>query len=220
VILRDFQICSPPALLDRERELNHKLFPLYEAVRLDLKMRRPVAPFQKIAVSFVDATLVQELRVTSCLGICEVSVPVDVEHVLSASSDLPGLVSLVTRGLEAIADAEGFRDPVIAALLQRCGSSDPPCSHPLASLTRMSRSNVRCESWFVARPGHSAVEVRLSSVDWSRALRVREAAGPLWLEDDFPVRTSRIRHNRYQLLDAERLVLAEVPLSPPHAGPG
>jgi hypothetical protein len=220
MILRDFQISSPPALLDRERELNHKLFPLYEAVRLDLKLRRPVAPFQKIAVSFVDATHVRELRVSSGLGICEVSVPVNVEQVLSASSDLPGLVSLVVRGLEAIAHAEGFSDPMIVAVLQRCSRSDPPCSHLLVSLTKSSPSNVRCETWFVARPGHSAVEVRLWTADWSRTLRVREAGGPLWLEDDFPVRTSRIRHNRYELLDAKRLVLAEVPLSPSHTEPG
>ena len=212
MILRDFQIRSPPALLDRERELNHRLFPLYEAVRLDLRGRRPKAPFRKIVVTLVDKTRISECRVMNCLGICEVSVPVDVELVLS--SDLPSLVPLVIRGLEVIASSEGFSDPAIATALTRSGISDPPCSHIFGALTKTALGHIHCETWFVARPGHSAVEVRFSAAGTIRAVKVREANGPLWIEDDFPVRASRIDNERYLLLDRERQILAEVHISP------
>jgi hypothetical protein len=214
VILRDFQIMSPPALADREREFNHRLFPLYEAVRLDLKARRPKAPFQKIVVSFANVNTCPDVFVMNCLGICQVRVPVEVEEVLSSSYDIHRIVAHVERGLEAIARTEGFSDPAIMTVLNRSSDSDPPCSHLLASLTRKAKGPVQCETWFLARSGHSAVEVRVVGAGWERQVRVRETAGPLFLEDDFPVRSARIRDDRYDLLDRDRGILASVDLTP------
>jgi len=215
VILRDFQICAPGGDVVRSKVANNRLFPIYEAVRLDLKQRRPQAPFVKICVTLVDPSFTSTPIVTNCLNICEVSVPVSRAVLFSDSIELHQLISATAQGLRAIADVVGFEDPEMEGVLERCRTSDPPCAHVFTALTKHSRRGVQCETWFVARPHHSAVEVRISHSDWHRIDSVRVADGPLWLEHDFPARHARIANNRYELLDLERSVLASVSLARP-----
>lgn len=98
--------------------------------------------------------------------------------------------------------------PRVIQALERCGRSESPCSHLFSSLTKSSRNGVVCQTWFVARPGWSAVELRISIADAMRIVRVQEVDGPLWLEDDFPISFARIRGGRYELLDRTREVIS------------
>ena len=212
MILRDFQI-SPPALPTGDRrDVNLWLFPLYEAVRLDLKVRRPSAPFQKTVVSLTDERIHPSANVTKALSICEVFVPVEIPRLLSTSERLHVSIDAAVRGLKVVADSQGFDTSELVRRIERCSRSNPPCAHQFEGLARIHKaSGVRCETWFTAGPGHSVVQMRfIAPNEQQHTVEVRAIDGPLYVEDDFPVRESRIRNERYELLGANREVLADV----------
>ena len=206
MILRDFQIYAAPSASDYA--INLSTFPIYEAVRLDLKSRKPTAPFVKIVVRLSDSSTVSRAFVTVALAICEVTLPVDLPRLAARLPAVPDIVDAAVAGLAAIRVETGFHDPGILAALERCRAQDPPCSHVFGKLVRQARSGVRCEPVLVARAGHTSLEVRfLGDERVLRADVVVDSKGPLFLEDDFPMRKSRVRGSTFELLDAAGRVL-------------
>jgi hypothetical protein len=216
VILSDFQISPALSQSIENRALSLYAFPLYEAVRLALRQRRQQAPFRKIVLTLRDAKTYPDTLVGVALSICEALVPVDAEHLLIASTRWETLVDAATRGLKVVHNQTGYDTRDLLSCIERSGRSDPPCAFQFDKLARFDRaSDIRAETWFLARPGHSAISVRLVASQGSQEVAVCTRDGPLWIEDDFPVRSARMRGGHYELLDARRKVIASVPI--PHA---
>jgi hypothetical protein len=211
MILRDFQIYASPNVHDYA--INVAAFPIYEAVRLDLKRRRPRAPFVKIVIRLANSAAFAETFVMVALAICEVTVPVDMTRLAAALPAVPEILAVADDGLAAIRAETGFCDPAIHDALQRCREQDPPCSHVFDRLVRVTRSGIRCEPVLLARAGVTRVEVRfLGGERLLRADLVADAKGPLWLEDSFPMRRVRIRGAAFELLDATGAILCSLPI--------
>jgi hypothetical protein len=211
VILRDFQI-SAAGDSTQQRSLNWAAFPVAEAVRLDLKQRRPEAPFAKIQVTLgPDFDLEPRLHVA--LGICEVFVRVDLDRLVADLPATRSFVDLARSAMEVVGAHAGFLDPGINAVLTQCCEQVPPCQQRLDRLTRTTRDGIRCETWFVAEYGRSRVEARFfaGEVEMLRS-RLAEQVGPVILEHWFPVARSRGSAGRDELLDRSGVRLAESPL--------
>ncbi|MFO1030066.1 MAG: hypothetical protein U1F60_03215 [Planctomycetota bacterium] len=211
MILRDFQLWLGDQH-PQQRAINWAAFPIAEAARLDLKRRRPRAPFAKICISLRDDQDLQPHAV-QLLSICEARLPVDADLLAHESPATSRLVDLAFLGLDVVAAQLGFRDPDLASVLADCRSHDFPCRHRFDRLTRKSRSGTRCETWFMAAYGRSRLEVRFLQ-DGHEPVRAMVATedGPMFLEDRFPVASSRLHHDRYQLLDRTGGLLAEIRL--------
>jgi len=211
VILRDFQICAAPST--HEYAINVATFPIYEAVRLDVERRRPTAPFVKIAVCLADSSSWPRTHVMVALAICQVTLPVDVNRLADALPAVAEIVDATHAGLAAVRDETGFHDPAILGALERCQSHDPPCRHVFDRVVRVTRAGIRCEPTLLASAGHTRLEVRfLDGEDLLRADVVVDAKVPLFLEDDFPVRKSRVRGAAFELLDASGRILRALPI--------
>lgn len=211
MILRDFQISSAGDST-QQRALNWAAFPVAEAVRLDLKQRRPEAPFAKIQVTLgPDFDL--EPRPHVALGICEVFLRVDLDRLAAELPATRSFVDLTLSAMKVIGAHAGFLDPGIGAVLTKCCEQVPPCQQRLDRLTRTTRDGIRCETWFVAEYGLSRVEARFfaGEVEILRA-SVFDHVGPLILEWSFPVARSRVGSGRYELLDRSGGLLAEAQL--------
>jgi len=211
MILRDFQIYTRP-FGDHERQyaINVAAFPIYEAVRLDLKRRRPTAPFKKIVITLVDKTLARG-PVTNALGICEAPVLVDVEALFAALPAVHELVAAAREGLTEVARATGFQNEGILSALDLCLEHDPPCLVLLERLSRITRAKTHCDVYFLARAGETRVEVRFTRLgaELGRTV-VKRSTTPLFLEDELPVRRSRLRDNFFELLASDYTLLASV----------
>ncbi len=211
MILRDFQIYAAPGA--HEYSINVATFPIYEAARLDLKRRKPTAPFVKIGVRLADSSSWPRTHVMVALGICQVTLPVDVNRLAAALPAVAEIVDGTRAGLAAVRAETGFHDPAILVTLERCRSHDPPCRHVFDKFVRVTRSGIRCEPILLASAGHTRLEVRfLNGEDLLRADVVVDAKGPLFLEDDFPVRKSRVRGAAFELLDATGRILRALPI--------
>jgi hypothetical protein len=147
------------------------------------------------------------------LGICEVRVPIDLTRLAAVLPAVPEILEAADTGLAAVRAETGFYDPAIQASLKRCREQDPPCCHVFDKLIRVTRSGIRCEPVLLARAGLTRVEVRfLLGEELLRADLLADAKGPLWLEDDFPMRRARIRGSAFELLDAAGGVLRTLPI--------
>jgi hypothetical protein len=208
--LRDFQISA--SVHPKQRHLNWGAFPVAEAVRLDLKRRRPQAPFAKIVVT-LGHDFELDPRPVITLGICEVFLRVDLDGLAAELPATRSFVGLAQSALAVIGAHAGFVDPAIHEVLAACCEQVPPCQQRLDRLTRTTRDGIRCETWFVAEYGLSRVEARFfaGGVEVLRS-RLAEQVGPVILEYWFPVARSRVSAGRYELLDRSGVRLVESPL--------
>ncbi len=209
--LVDFQVYIPSATADW-KAANHSLFPVYEAVRLWLKDRKLEAPFKKIVVTLKDQQHSKQWhgKTTVALGICEVTEGVDFGELLARHRDVTWTVSLTCQGLDHIAAATGWKDDSLRSWAASIATTRPPCAHRFSKLHRSHRGTA-CDCWFEADVDHSAVRVRCTLPGGKvQEATVGEKAGPLFLEDDFPVAKSRFDAGAYVLLDRHDRELARV----------
>jgi hypothetical protein len=122
MILRDFQICAAPNAHDYA--INAATFPIYEAVRLDLKRRRPTAPFNKIVIGLRDPSAFSRTFVVVALGICEAFVPLDLKHLAAVLPAVPEILDAIETDVRA---RPGPRATSSARLVKHaCGRTSCP----------------------------------------------------------------------------------------------
>jgi len=151
MILRDFQVHCCPAW-DLAGSFNRAAFPVYEAVRLDLRPRRLSALFKKIVITLVDDATIEASRVCVALNICEALVPINRQMLSDAMSAVANVVALARRGLRAIELSQGFADAGIDQSLEQCLYRNPPCLYRFARLGRTSRAGCDAKLNFLQRP--------------------------------------------------------------------
>jgi hypothetical protein len=88
-------------------------------------------------------------------------------------------------------------------------ASAAPLVHVFAGLSRIEKeSRVECALWLSVRPGETQIGARLGK----REVVILSKPGPLFLEDEFPVKKSAIKDHQYILFDKSGTVLASVPI--------
>ncbi len=117
---------------------------------------------------------------------------------------------MVRHALECIDNRLGWRSTELEGFIGELSEQRLPLVHFFEKFARVTRtSKVRCVPWLSARPGETLVGVRIGERD----VTVRSAAGPLFLEDDFPFAKATIRDGAYMLFKKTGTVLTRVPIS-------
>jgi hypothetical protein len=214
--LVDFQALLQAPHLPREVvfEANASFFPVFESVRLWLKENKVEAPFRKVVVTATDERVSQQWHgsVTNVLGICEVTLGIDISSILEGSSRIPAMVSVIELGLRCVAASTAWRSEPLSSHLGRMRGSNPPCAHRFASLHREWRG-VGCDALFQADVGRSAVIVQFTDPTGPVGEHTLiEKDGPLYLEDDFPLVASRVARGEYVLVGRRGLELGRMPI--------
>lgn len=221
--LVDFQAFVRPVGLseDEQRSCNEAFFPLCECVRFWLRENRVEAPFRKILVTVVDEGTARPWhgKTSVALGVCEVTEAVQVEELKQRHTEFPWLASIVVAGLRHIESGVRWSTFDLVELVRGMTRSAPPCVHRFAKL-RQEHKGTQCDLVFRAGIGASTLKVEFTSPHRSCASAViAEAAGPLFLDDVFPVAASGILGGDYVLRDRERRILARVPIPVPASSP-
>lgn len=203
------------------RTADQAAFPIYEAIRLWLKERKVEAPFRTIVVSVTDVVWAEKMhgpnwgelrRASSVLSICEVYVIVANPIEKGCAGDPRWLGDLVLDGLRRIDEELSWRNGELDEQVDRVARARPPCAHRFAKLHRKHRGTA-CDLWFIAEAGRSQVKARFTlSGGHVEEVVLAEAHEPLYLEDDFPVRSVVVKDGVYIPRDREKRELAHVPI--------
>ena len=201
--------------MDTERAINLAMFPVYEAVRLWARENKLEAPFEKISARLVDETTEALkpyfLKVRKALGICQIEIPVDLNRICQRIPDYALYASAAETSLHAVAEQVGFRNEQLDEFVRRLPSADPPCNHLFGDLVKVDGSGARWEVWFRSKYGSSQVVVVVSRDGVVlRECVVAAKDGPLYLEDDFPLKKTRLSADGFSILDRKGHVLASV----------
>lgn len=206
----DFQILVGAFAGHEQRALNEAAFAWFEPLRLRLRDRRVNAPFRKIVVSLRDVSFAHwEGHVSNAAGVCEVIAIVESDGLGAKISDPRWMAHVVERSLQNVAQATGWRDAELESAVRELGQTPWPLVHLFLSMACVDRrTGTRCVPWLSTRPGHTELGVRIGQRD----VPLRATAGPLYLEDEFPMAKGVIRDGSYVLLNGSGLSLAAVPL--------
>ena len=217
---KDFQISMGPGLgMDRERLVNLAAFPVYEAIRLWIRSRKLVAPFEKIALRIVDkhseALSPYFLRARNAIGICQMEVPVDLKDAVEPFPNYRLYISCALTALNAIREQMNWRcDELDHFVRDVLPEQNPPCNHLFEELVKVDAAGTRWEVWFKSEYEKSAVVVIARRGEQVIAERVvASEPGPLYLEDRFPIAKTAVKHGELCLMDKRGTSLAKVALA-------
>jgi hypothetical protein len=217
--LVDFQLYARSGFADgQQRPINQALFATFEPVRLWLKEHKIEAPFRKLVVTFADEASSARWHgsVEIAIGVCEVTEAVSPAALERGAGDHGWVLGAVEHALTCVAREAGWASEDLAAAVAEMSSRVWPLVHFFARLAKVDRtSGVRCRPWLSARPGETQIGVRLESANVERNVTVLSRPGPVYLEDEFPVAKSIIRHRDFVLVDKAGKVLASVPIDDP-----
>jgi hypothetical protein len=209
--LVDFQVYARPSRLaeGEQKPLNEALFSTYEPVRLWLKERVIEAPFKKIAISLADEVSSARWHgnVSNAIGICQVTEAVNLSTMRQSAGDHRWTLGIVEHALGCVERSIGWRSDELDGFIKAASERPLPLVHVFESLAQIEKaSGVKCVPWLSTQPGETVVGARIGERD----VTVLSQAGPLYLEDSFPVAKSVIRGHEYVLLDKAGKALASV----------
>lgn len=213
--LVDFQVSVRPAGLsmNQQKEINEWLFPVYEAVRLWLKEQKVLAPFKKIVVSLADRRVSEQWhgKAMVALGICEVTEAVGIDDLTRYRGEHGWTCQRILDALEHVASTVGWNCQDLVSLVHQIATQRPPCFHRFPGLSKRDKTGLICDVILEADVGATAVKVQFTD-DRSQTTHVMVTSrpGPLFIEDDFPVMTTKIDNGTFVLLGRGKQVLAQV----------
>lgn len=208
--LRDFQIRSEQPEL--QASLNGAFFAAYEPVRLWLRERKPLAPFQKILICLDDERTARPWHghVMNALGVCSITEAVDTSALVKHVADHRWLLGVVVDALGHVEKATGWRSPEFESFIADLSERSWPLVHVFERFARVDkRTGVTCVPWLSTRPGETKIGVHIGMRD------VDVLSGPIWLEDDFPLAKAVIKGRDYVVRDRAGKTLASVPIDSP-----
>ncbi len=210
----DVQFAASSGLaLDDARAANLALFATYEPLRLWLKEHEVAAPFRKLAVTFADARVAAPWHghVANVRGVCEVTEAVEPRELAERAADHRWLLAGVQHALSRVNQSLGWRSELFEQALVAFAASEWPQQHVFDRFAKTDRrTGLRCVPWMSLRPGETTIGVHVGE----RAIPLRCKAGPLYLEDEFPLSKTAIRDGRFLLLDKAGATLASVAIIP------
>jgi hypothetical protein len=210
----DFQVYVLPASLvnGEQRRINEALFAAYEPVRLWLKEQMIRAPFRKIVVSLTDEDSAAQWHghVSSAAGICEVTETVAMPTLAQKAGDHRWVLGIVQHALGCISQTTGWRSEELESFVAKTMLQPSPLVHVFEGLRKVDReSGVTCVPWLSVRPGETLVGVRVGE----RSETVVSHAGPLYLEDDFPLAKTAFHEENFVLFDSSGRAIARIAIN-------
>lgn len=217
--LIDFQACvcgdfESKFLIEELKTVNHACFPIYESLRLWLKEHKVQAPFRKIVVELRDSTTSSDWhgRASNILGICEVNEAVDPEALKLCGQDTEWIAARVIKGLEHIKAEIGWSDDGLREHAETVACAHPPCSHIFKKL-RKRFSGTICDVWLVADVGHTIIKASFTLPNGeSMEVVLAEANRPIFLEDDYWIKSAEVLNGHYVLRDPCKRELVRIPI--------
>jgi hypothetical protein len=211
--LVDFQVFArAPGLAEGEQKfLNEQLFATFEPVRLWLKEHEVRAPFKKIAVSLSNRSTSARWHgnVSNAIGVCQVTEAVELAELRQHVGDHRWVLAIITHALACAAQSAGWHSEPLDQYLATTSRSDWPLIHQFERLSvRDDLTNVMCMPWLSTQPGKTEVGASIGT----RRVTVMSEAGPIYLEDSFPLARSSIRDRTFLLQDVAGRTLAAVPI--------
>jgi len=220
-VFRDFRVIADsksPRPEDR-RKMNVALFATYYPLTLWLGVRRMKTPFMAFQVLLSDACVPNPLPpfIGHCEGgTCVVQEPVDYVVLREQAGNPRWVVDIVKISLGRVAEKRGWRSPEFEAVLEEFAGTRWPAIHFFEKLrANERRSGLSCVPWMSFQPALTKIGIRISQPGKpNRDVEVLSKNDPLWYEDDFPMRKSKIQSGHFLLLDKDGNPLASVPLDP------
>ncbi|HEY6562382.1 MAG TPA: hypothetical protein VI072_34175 [Polyangiaceae bacterium] len=206
------------AKLDSDRRrINHALFTSYEPVRLWLKEHNERAPFQKIVVSLDDKATAGPWQgnVANSGGVCEITEVVDIPTLESRAVDHRWVLGVVQHALGCVSRCVGWQSHELNAAIETLSNKPLPLLHLFRRLARIHEpTGANCVPWLSTQPGETRVGVRLTRPGEPEFdVTVISEAGPLFMEDSFPLAKTAFRGSNFVLLDRSGKVLHAVALT-------
>jgi len=215
--LVDFQIIVS-AERPGARRLNRALFTAYEPIRLWLRDRSVEAPFRKTLIDLSDDPREEPWhgQATVALGICEVAEVVPSGELGAHVEDHRWVFARVLDGLEHVRENTGWNDIDLVEHVNHLQAGPPVLMHRLEALSKVDRrTGAQCEVWYRAAVGDCAVLARVTMPNRSPHTTVLASMpGPLYLEDEFPVKKSLVKDGCFVLLGPNKVELARVAVRP------
>lgn len=217
--LVDFQISvrSVPELEERRR-INRALFAAYEPIRLWLRDRPVKAPFRKILIDLSDDPRERPWhgQATVALGICEAAEVVAPGELGARVEDHRWVFARVLDALEHVREKTGSSYAGLVEHVEHLQAGPPVVMHRLEALSKIDRqTGAQCEVWYRAAVGDCAVLARVTMPNRSPHTTVLASMpGPLYLEDEFPVKKSLVKAGCFVLVGPNKVELARVAVRP------
>jgi hypothetical protein len=213
--LTDFQVSVRPAglSLEQQKAINEGMFPVYEALRLWLMEQKVVAPFKKLVVSLADSHLSEQWhgKPMVALGICEVTEAVAIEDLIRWRGVHHWTCRRVLDALDHVAAAIGWHCEDLVSFVRQVATQSPPCSHRFPGLSKHDKSGLACDVLLEADVGTTTVKVQFSGHKRpTTQVVVASRPGPLFIEDDFPMATTKIDNGQFVVFGKGKNVLAQV----------
>ncbi len=205
--LTDFEIAANAS---RHRASNEALFALSEGARLWIRDARVEAPFRKIAVRLAAPREGLRTGVFAVDEVCEVTLLASDDEIVQGATELAFGVARVGEALDAIQTDVGWTSPPLRSFLSAL--SEWPLVHHFPTMSRSDAANrVHWTPYLACRPGETIVGVALErSGETRRDVVVVRNAGPLYLEEDFPLAGVVVRDAKLQLVSRRDGAMATV----------
>ena len=210
----DLQLFVGPGGLDdaARRAANEALFVVYEPLRLWLREARLRAPFAKLLITIVDARTMatHHGQVSVAGGVCEVLHALPLGEAVEHVRDHRWALRLVSDSLERVERQRGWHSAQLAAHVNGLAECALPLTHFFSNLVRTDRrSGVTFSPWISTTPGSTKIGVRLANGHERDVLLVAKP-GPLFIEDEFPMKRAVFRRHRFVLVGSDGTELAGV----------
>lgn len=212
--LVDFQVFANSGFAGEQRALNEMLFVSYEPIRLWIKEHEISAPFRKILISVSDEELSKQWhgKVAIAADVCEVTEAVSSAALRENAANHEWVIGIVDHALQSIVNSSAWRSSELEGFLSVMRGNKTPLVHYFGELALSDGSSgVTFRPWLSIQPGLTRFGVTRSN-GTQRDVTVLERAGPIFLEDEFPVHRSTIKDGNYLLLDSSGQPLASLPL--------
>jgi hypothetical protein len=185
-----------------QRAANHSLFSTYEPVRLWLKEREIRAPFRKVVVTLSDEASFARWHgnVVNVAGACEVTEAVEPTAVAQEAGNHRWVLGVAAHALGCIDRNMGWRSGELDDFINAMSARHLPHVHFFENLAKVENaSGIKCVPWLSTRPGETVLGLRIAERD----VTILSKAGPIYVEDAFPMAKALLRERQYVLVDTK-----------------